>query len=82
MDLYTLKELSLLEINDEVYFTYKSEDDKTKGMAKVFQKTEEYIYFKEDDGTVWDFPLSDNGTVNSDKAYQDTGDYTFAIFKK
>lgn len=82
MEVYTLKEISSLNVGDEIYFHYHNfEDGEVKGIAKVHSVDNENIYFQEEDGSIWDFPFNDS-SVDSDKAHQNTGDYTFTIYKK
>jgi len=75
--LYTLSELKLLKVGDEVYVEYKHyEDGSIKENTKVHTIDDNYVYF--DDG--FDFPFND-WSVETEFAVQDDGDYTFKIFK-
>ena len=78
-ELYTLEELKSLNVGDEVYIEYKHyEHGNVKHKTKVESIDETEVFFE--DG--YDFPFdSENGSVETEFAVQDDGDYTFKVFK-
>lgn len=75
--LYTIQELKNLKVGDVVITEYKDDDNYFKEEAEVILIDQSGVYFN--DG--YDFPFQDI-SINSKLATQDTGDYTFKVYKK
>ncbi len=81
--LYTVKELKELKVGDIVVTEFKNDETYSKDDTKVSLIDDNYIYF--DDG--YDFPINQDDDlfkleVETEFAVQDSGDFTFKVFKK
>lgn len=79
--LYTIQELKNLKVGDVVITEYKDDGNYFKEEAEVILIDQSGVYFN--DG--YDFPFDDTISVvysTFGLAIQDTGDYTFKVYKK